>query len=828
MGQLINMRNVKIWVRLVVSILLAVIVSGAGLIHWATLEQRHIAVDQAKDFANSVHQMTLAGLTGMMITGTISLRTIFLDQIKETNHIESLKVFRGDAVVKQFGPGLEGETPVDPAEVRVMETGQAEYFVVPKGDGTDRLRAIIPAVAQENYLGKNCTFCHSVPPGTVLGAVSMDISLARADQTTREFGRNAVLAAAALCIPLGLFIWYFISRLVTRPLRRMTDGLNRIAEGNIDESSELPYRGRDEVGLATEAFNRVMGKASDLLRQQRLSRIVFDNSLEGIAVTDAQSRIQLVNKAFTDTTGYEADEVLGKTPGVLKSGKQSEEFYADFWKALQDQGEWRGEIWNKRKNGSVYPEWLNVSAVKNARNEIEHYVAIFSDITERKEREQLITFQAFHDALTGLPNRILFRDRLEQALAQAKRHKNRTPAVMFLDLDRFKLINDTLGHDAGDLLLKEVANRLRRCVRESDTVARLAGDEFTVLLPEIHEESDAHGVAEKILAAMQEPIRLGSEERVITTSIGISLFPRDGRDADTLIKSADTAMYHVKGSGRAGLCFFAPELLGKPTRRHELEARLKDAFINREFVLHYQPIIDLQSGLVHGKEALIRWNAPGGDLLYPEDFLGLAEEAGLMVRIGEWVLETASIQARLWQLENHPVTVAINLSASEFRRPDLVEMVRAILKRAGLSPKLLEIEISETLAMQDIDYTERVSRSLADLGVLLAIDDFGTGYSSLPALRRLSVQALKIDRSLIRGCLGPDSDRSILTAIFGIAQALGLKAVAEGVESAEELELLRNLSCNRAQGNLFASPMPAGGVAAGSAEGAFAIEKQSV
>ncbi|HJW26574.1 MAG TPA: EAL domain-containing protein [Rhodocyclaceae bacterium] len=820
MAGLTNMRDIKIWVRLVVAILLAAIISGASLIHWATLEQRHIAVDQAKDFANSVHQMTLAGLTGMMITGTISLRTIFLDQIKETNHIESLKVYRGDAVIRQFGPGLEGETPVDPAEMRVLQTGKAEFFVVPKGDGTERLRAIIPAVAQENYLGKNCTFCHSVSAGTVLGAVSMEVSLARAQQTTRQFGRNAVLAAAALCIPLGFFIWYFISRLVSRPLRLMTEGLNRIAEGDIDESCELPQRGRDEVGLATAAFNRVMAKANDLIRQQRLSRIVFDNSLEGIAVTDAHSRIELVNKAFSDTTGYSAEEVLGQTPGLLKSGRQDDGFYADFWKILQEQGEWRGEIWNKRKNGSVYPEWLNVSAVKNARDEVEHYVAIFSDITERKEREQLMTFQAFHDALTGLPNRILFRDRLEQALAQAKRHKYRTPAVMFLDLDRFKQINDTLGHDAGDVLLKEVANRLRRCVRDSDTVARLAGDEFTVLLPDIGEESDAYAVAEKILAAMKEPVRLGSEERVVSTSIGISMFPRDGRDADSLIKCADTAMYHVKGSGRAGMCFFAPELLGKPTRRHELEARLKDAFINREFVLHYQPIIDLHSGIVHGKEALIRWNTPDRGLVYPEDFLGLAEETGLMVRIGEWVLETACIQARLWQLENHPVTIAINLSASEFRRPDLAEAVRSILKRAGLSPQLLEIEIAETLAMQDVEYSERTLRSLADLGVMLAIDDFGTGYTNLPALRRLPVQTLKIDRSLIRGCLGTGGDPSLLTAIFGIADALGLKAVAEGVENAEELELLQGFSCNRAQGHLFAPPAPAGGAVATPADGA--------
>lgn len=377
----------KIWLRLVVSILLAVIVSGAGLIYWATLEQRKIAVDQAKEFANSVHQMTLAGLTGMMITGTVPLRPIFLDQIKETNHIESLKVIRGEPVVQQFGPGYEGETIADAVEKAVLVTGDPIYTVHVGADGGDRMRAVLPARALENYLGKNCTNCHEVPPGTVLGVVSMEISLAQASQTTRLFARHAVMGAAALCIPLGFFIWMFITRMVSRPLAKMTEGLNRIAEGDIDEASELPVHRPDEVGVATAAFNRVMDKAHELLREQRLARIVFENSLEGIAVTNSRSRIVMVNKAFTDTTGYSAEEAIGQTPALLKSGKQSEDFYADFWTTLKERGEWRGEIWNRRKNGSVYPEWLNVSAVHNGKGEVEHYIAIFTDITERKERE---------------------------------------------------------------------------------------------------------------------------------------------------------------------------------------------------------------------------------------------------------------------------------------------------------------------------------------------------------------------------------------------------------------------------------------------------------
>jgi diguanylate cyclase (GGDEF)-like protein/PAS domain S-box-containing protein len=802
------MKRTKIWVRLVISILIAVLASGAGLIHWATLEQKNLAIEQSKDFAMSVHQMTLAGLTGMMITGTVGLRTIFLDQIKETNHIEALKVFRGDGVIKQYGLGFDGESASDALETRVLVTGEAYFNVIRNKDGEERLKAIIPVKAAENYLGKNCLFCHEVPASTVLGAVSMEVSLSRASVTARRFGLHALLVGALVCIPLAAFIWLFISRLVTRPLKEMTDGLNRVADEDIAQAKPLPVLRADEVGDATAAFNRVMEKSGELLQQQRLARIVFENSLEGITVTDSSTRIQLVNKAFTDTTGYSAEEVIGKTPGILKSGKQGDDFYAAFWAALQRDGEWRGEIWNKRKNGSVYAEWLNVSAVHNSAGEVEHYVAIFSDITERKEREEAITFQAFHDALTGLPNRLLYKDRLDQALSQAKRTKGRRPVVMFLDLDKFKQINDQHGHDVGDLLLREVAARLKNCVRSADTVARFAGDEFTVLLPEACSADDAEAVAAKILAAMQEPICLGTEDRIVTTSIGISLYPDDGRDGETLMKAADAAMYQVKRAGRAGRAFFTTDLIDSPTRRAELEARLKDAFINREFLLHYQPIIDLQTGVVHGKEALIRWQDRTGQLMMPDDFIGLAEEVGLMVKLGEWVLETACIQARMWQLEEQPVRVAVNLSTSEFKRPDLVGVVRDTLRRAGLSPALLELEVAESIVMQDADYSQRVFQELADLGVMLSLGNFGTGFLSLDLLHSLPVHTVKVDRSLIREHLNEAGDKRMLEAIFGLANALGLKAVAEGLESIDQLVLLHGYLCDRAQGFAIARPEP--------------------
>ena len=556
--------NLKIWVRLVAVILVGTICSGVGLIYWGTLQQKKIAVDQAKDFAESVYQMTMAGLTGMMITGQVAQRNIFLDQIRDSNHIESLKVFRGRPVVLQFGEGHTGELPNSAAERSVLDSGKAYHEIFVGADGSEKLRVILPAIALKNYLGKNCMDCHKVEPGTVLGAVSMEISLARANQTARVFAVSAFGVAALLCIPLALFIWYFISHWVTQPLRRMTRGLRLISQGDLEATVHLHSSGNDEIGQATAAFNQVMDKAKELLSEQRMSRIVFENSLEGIVVTDASSRIQLVNQAFVETTGYSAEEVIGLTPAVLKSGRQDDAFYREFWRVLREKGEWRGEIWNRRKNGSVYAERLSIGAVKNGQGEVEHYVAIFSDVTERKKREERISFQAFHDSLTGLPNRMLFLDRLDQVLAQARRSKSGTVAVMFLDLDHFKEINDTMGHEAGDACLKEVARRLRQCVRASDTVARMGGDEFTLLLPKVAAEADIRAVAQKILDAMRMPIILGGQQVGITTSIGISMFPRDAKDGETLLKQADAAMYKVKNSGRAGMYFFVPDLLERP------------------------------------------------------------------------------------------------------------------------------------------------------------------------------------------------------------------------------------------------------------------------
>ena len=425
--------GMKIWLRLVIVIWLMIALAWSGMLLWTFRLQRQIAMEQAQDFAVSVHQMTLAGLTGMMITGTVGDRAIFLEQIRQSNSIRSLRVVRGAAVMRQYGTGTVLEPPADAQERLVLGTGQPLYELRQDERG-NILRAVLPVVAQINYLGKDCLGCHDVRDGATLGAISMEISLQKMDAAMKDFAARTSIAAIFICLSLLLVLYLSLSRSVTRPLRAMTRGLDRIATGEIEPDQRLPVRGADEIAEASAAFNRVMEKVAHMLADERIAVDVFNHALEGIMVADRDARILKVNPAFTRTTGYSAEEAIGQTPKILQSGQQDAAFYQAFWRALTTVGEWQGDIWNRRKNGEIYPEWLNISCARNDAGEVEYYIAIFSDITERKRQEALITYQGYHDALTGLPNRTLFKDRLEQALAVARRQGEQAVAVMFLDL----------------------------------------------------------------------------------------------------------------------------------------------------------------------------------------------------------------------------------------------------------------------------------------------------------------------------------------------------------------------------------------------------------
>lgn len=811
-----KMYQLKIWVRLVIAILVMIAIAWASMLMWATQAHRRAAIEEATAFAESVHQMTLAGLTGMMITGTVAQRAVFLDQIKQSNNIRSLRVIRGEEVIRQYGKGVSQELPSDSMERRGVRDGRPA-FEIRREAGREILKAVMPAIASRNYLGKDCLGCHAVAEGAPLGAVTMEISLDKMNAAVADFSGSITWIAILIFIPLTLLIYLLVSRSVTRPLNAMTGGLHRIAEGEIDLSRRLPVRGSDEIAGAAAAFNRVMEKVDQMVRAERVAAEVFDHALEGIMVTDRDTRILKVNPAFTKTTGYTAQEAIGKTPRMLQSGQHDEAFYQSFWEALNTHGVWQGDIWNKRKSGEAYPEWLNISSVKNERGEVERYIAVFSDITERKRQEAIITYQAYHDALTGLPNRILFKDRLEQALAVARRRNTgQWVAVMFLDLDRFKFINDSLGHEAGDQLLKEVARRLRGAVREMDTVARFGGDEFTVLLPEIKEPKNAEAIAAKILEVTRQPYRLGNKDLFVTTSIGVSLYPDHGKDAETLMKNADTAMYHIKEQGRAGYCFYNTELSARSIRHLQLETEIHKALRLGEFSVLYQPQVNIETGRAAGVEALLRWNHPQLGQIPAAEFLGLAEETGLIIPIGEWVLKTACAQAAAWLKQGLGLsTLSVNLSPRQFHHDKLVETVGAALTSSGFPADGLELDIVEGLAMQDVERTIGILQALSALGIRLAITEFGMGFhSSVSDLKRMPVNTIKIDRAFVRDLNDNPENFGIVAGLVNMTRDPGLKVVAVGVESREQLEQLRVLRCDNAQGRFFSTPLPAEGIQA--------------
>lgn len=539
----------------------------------------------------------------------------------------------------------------------------------------------------------------------------------------------------------------------------------------------------------------------------RLYATLFEHAAEAILVTDANNRILAVNPAFVGITGYREDEVLGKNPSLLSSGRHDASFYQTLWNHLNDQGFWQGEIWNRRKNGEIYPEWLSVVAIRDENGRVIQHMALFSDITQRKQAEEKLLHQASYDALTGLPNRSLFHDRLDQSMHTA--HRNRAElALLFIDLDRFKWVNDTLGHAAGDELLVEAARRLRRCVRESDTVARLGGDEFTVILNGISGSKDVERVAEAILEALSSPFVLEGRDIFISASIGIGLYPRDAREAGELIRHADNAMYHAKAAGRNGFRFFTEEMNIEAAHHMQMQSDLRLALERGEFELHYQPIVDMRKGLIQGAEALLRWKHPERGFIPPGEFIPLAEESGLIVPLEHWVLQTACRQARRWQDDGLDLFVSVNVSSPLCKEQNCEQSIIQTLEQTGLAPGNLKLEITERLMMEDTESVIAMLTSLRRHGVKLSVDDFGTGYSSLSYLKRFPIHALKIDRAFVAGLPDDDNDVVLVEAIIAMAHSLGLQVIAEGVETPDQHAFLYERGCDMVQGYYCSPPLP--------------------
>jgi diguanylate cyclase (GGDEF)-like protein/PAS domain S-box-containing protein len=616
------------------------------------------------------------------------------------------------------------------------------------------------------------------------------------------------------------------------------DGLRRRIEDTVQHGSqhfEWQFKSFDGVEFPAEVAIDVahLGDKStiqisirDITRRKqtensmRLANQAFENSLEGMVITDEHCDILTVNHAFTAITGYLREEVTGRNPRILSSGRQTAEFYEEMWRELREAGKWQGEIWNIRKNGDIYPQWLNISRVIDDHGKVVNFVGVFSDISERKSAEERILHQVYYDQLTDLPNRILFNDRLSQVLGMAKRHPENSFAVMFVDLDRFKLINDSMGHDAGDQLLQQAAHRLHGSVRETDTVARMGGDEFTIVLSKVRNGKDAAGVAQKILDSFRAPFMLDGQEVYISLSIGISVYPEDGKTVDVLLKNADMAMYRAKSAGGSWYELWDEALSTQATQRLAIESALHKAVERDELELHYQPQYDCETHTLTGFEALLRWRHPERGLLYPDSFIQIAEETGLIVPIGEWVLQTACAQAQEWRalVPGHRM-IAVNLSGRQFQYSDIVKQVKLALDRSGLPHSCLELEITESVIMQDIDASVETMHQLADLGVQFSIDDFGTGYSSLAYLKRLPIHALKIDRSFIRDIVTGHDDAAIVSAIVAMSNKLGLRVVAEGIEDTDQLEHLRMHKGIVGQGFLLGRPAPAALITRQLAEG---------
>lgn len=542
--------------------------------------------------------------------------------------------------------------------------------------------------------------------------------------------------------------------------------------------------------------------------ERRLSRAVFDNTSEGIIITDPQGRIMQVNTAFEAITGYVAHEVIGNNPSMLKSGAQDDDFYQAMWQSLLKHGQWRGEIWNRRKSGEAYPEWLTISAVRNEAGRCIHYVGVFSDVSSVREAQDRLAFLARHDALTRLPNRTLLGERIEHALKRAQRH-NAQIAILFLDLDRFKNVNDTLGHSVGDALLQDAAARMSAILRGDDTLARLGGDEFVLLIEDDVSSEQAEVVADKILSALSQPFDIGGRSLNVSASVGISLYPRDGCDVDTLLMNADRAMYQAKSRGRNRYQLFSAELAEGAYERLMMESSLSGAVARNELVLHYQPQVDLTDGRLVAIEALVRWRRDDGQLVSPVRFIPVAEEIGIIDEIGEWVLREACSQLALWRAEGLDIgRIAVNLSARQITTL-LPGIVASVLASSGLSGEQLELELTESMIMSHAEEAQRVLMGLRALGVKVAIDDFGTGYSSLAYLKRLPIDRLKIDKSFVQDIGRDASDDAITRAIIAMARALELETVAEGVEMIDQVDFLRREGCTMAQGYHFARPVSA-------------------
>lgn len=574
----------------------------------------------------------------------------------------------------------------------------------------------------------------------------------------------------------------------------------------------VPERAQSGGVVSVLGVGRDMTDRKRTEEQLRLAASVFHNSAEGVMITDAEGVILSVNPAFGKITGYSAAEVLGRQPSLLRSEHHDAGFYREMWRRLHDEAHWQGEVWNRNKGGEAYLQWTTINRIDDDDGQPVRYVAVFHDVTDMRRKDERIQHLAFHDVLTGLPNRALILERLQHAIHRSQREGRRL-SVTFIDLDRFKSVNDGLGHDVGDLLLQEVARRIQGRLRAMDTVARLGGDEFVVLMEDLDETRHCASLAGQLIAEISRPMQLRGHSVEIGASMGMAFFPEDGDDPHELMKRADMAMYAAKAAGRNTYRFFQEDMLVRTSHRLNMEMDLRRAVAGGQLVLHYQPKVSLGSGEVVGVEALVRWHHPDHGLLAPAEFIPVAEESGLIGALGDWVLDEACRQAACWQHEGRRLPIAVNVSARQLDSGDLAERIAALVRRHGIAPADLEIELTESTVMANPASAAILLGRLRGLGVSVAVDDFGTGYSSLVHLRRLPLDVLKIDRSFVAAADRNAEDAEIVRTIVALGQTLGLGLIAEGIENEQQAALLKALGCGVAQGYFYSPPLSAADLA---------------